>query len=189
MADPIEKRETPLKGLDHRLEALSLLGNHRPAEGSAEAIAAAQVHATLALAENQAAVARLLESTRIELNASNMFKLADSLADEHPLKGAIRNSLLGHLSTAGAVKTDVMLAVRIRDLGLEINAGDDIVVNDPSGEKSLHLLVIDPDNDEWLQLVEDQNMLDKTIDSMRIHEFFECEIRSLRITLKDSPEI
>jgi len=189
MADPIEKRATPLKGQDHHLEALSLLGNHRPAEGSAEAIAAAQVHATLALAEHQAELARLLEATRLELNASNMFKLADSLADEHPLKGAIRNSMLGHLSAGGAVKTDVMLAVRIRDLGLEIKAGDDIVVADPSGEKSLHLLVVDPDNDEWLQLVEDEKLLDRTVDSMKIHEFFGCEIRSLAVTLKDSPTI
>ncbi|MCB5280480.1 hypothetical protein BJQ89_00202 [Arthrobacter sp. ES1] len=189
MADPIEKHDTPLKGLDHGAEALALLGNYRPPAGTAEAIAAAQVHATLALAEAQADVVRMLSMATRELNAGNMFKLADSLPEAHTLRGVIHNGLLGHLTKSGALHTDVMLAVRIKDLGLEVKAGDDLVVGNPDGTKSINLLVIDPDNDEWLLLSDDESVLDKTVDSPRIHELFECEIRSMTVTLKDSPTI
>lgn len=189
MADPIEKQETPLKGLDHRAEAMNLLGNFRPAAGATDAIAAAQVHATLALAEAQADVVRMLGMTTRELNASNMFKLGESLAENHPLRAVIHNGLLGHMTQNGALHTDVMLAVRIKDLGLEVKAGDDILVGNPDGSKTINLLVIDPDNDEWLLLTEDESVLNKTIDSPRIHELFECEIRSMTVTLKDSPTI
>lgn len=189
MADPIEKHETSLKGLDHRAEALNLLGNFRPPAGSPDAIAAAQVHATLALAEAQADVVRMLGMTTREINASNMFKLADSLAENHPLRGVIQNGLLGHLTKSGALQTDVMLAVRIKDLGLEVKAGDDLVVGNPEGTKTINLLVIDQDNDEWLLLTEDEAVLDKTIDSPRIHELFGCEIRTMTVTLKESPTI
>jgi hypothetical protein len=189
MADPIEKHETPLKGLDHRAEAMNLLGNYRPVAGSAEAIAAAQVHATLALAEAQADAVRMLGMTTRELNASNMFKLADSLPEAHTMRGVIHNGLLGHMTKNGALHTDVMLAVRIKDLGLEVKVGDDILVSNPDGTKSINLLVIDPDNDEWLLLTEDESVLDKTIDSPRIHAIFECEIRSMTVTLKESPTI
>ncbi|MEO3931317.1 hypothetical protein WMO79_00695 [Micrococcaceae bacterium Sec7.4] len=189
MADPIEKHETPLKGTDHRAEAMNLLGNFRPVAGSPDAIAAAQVHATLAFAEAQADVVRMLSMTTRELNASNMFKLADSLAENNPLRSVIQNGLLGHLTKSGALQTDVMLAVRIKDLGLEVKAGDDILVGNPDGTKTINLLVIDPDNDEWLLLTEDESVLHKTIDSPRIHALFECEIRSMTVTLKESPTI
>lgn len=189
MADPIEKHETPLKGLDHRAEAMNLLGNYRPVAGTAEAIAAAQVHATLALAEAQADAVRMLGMATRELNAGNMFKLGDSLPEGHSLRSAIHNGLLGHLTKNGALQTDVMLAVRIRDLKLEIKAGDDLVVGNPDGTKTINLIVIDPDNDEWLLLTEDESILNKTIDSPRIHELFGCEIRSMTVTLKDSPTI
>lgn len=189
MADPIEKHDTPLKGLDHRAEAMNLLGNFRPVAGSADAIAAAQVHATLALSEAQADVVRMLGMTTRELNASNMFKLADSLPEAHTMRGVIHNGLLSHMTKNGALHTDVMLAVRIKDLRLEIKAGDDILVGSPDGTKTINLLVIDPDNDEWLLLTEDESVLDKTVDSPRIHDLFECEIRSLTVTLKESPTI
>lgn len=185
MADPIEKQETPLTGMDHRSEALNLLGNYRPVAGSAEAIAAAQVHATLAMAEVQSDIMRLLSVATRELNAGNLFKLADSLPEGHSLRGVIQNGLLGHMTQNGALHTDVMLAVRIKDLGLEIKAGDDILVGSPDGATTINLLVIDPDNDEWLLLGDDDSILDKTVDSPRIHALFECEIRSLTVTLKE----
>lgn len=187
MADPTEKQEAQLQGLDHRAEALGLLGNYRPVAGSTEALAAAQVHATLALAEAQNNILRVLARAAGELNASNMFKLADSLPEGHTLRGVIHNGLLGHLTKSGALHTDVMLAVRIKDLGLEVKAGDDILVGSPDGTTTVCLLVIDPDNDEWLLLGGDDSILDKTVDSPRIHELFGCEIRSLTVTLKDPP--
>lgn len=187
MADPIEKHDIPLKALDHRAEALGLLGNYRPVAGTVEAIAAAQVHATLALAEAQIEAVRIASAAARELNASNLFKLAESLPEGHALKGVIRNGLLGHMAKNGALHTDVMLAVRIKDLGLEVKAGDDIVVGSPDGAKTFSLLVIDPDNDEWLLLSGDDSVLDKTIDSPRLHELFGCEIRSLTVTLKEPP--
>lgn len=190
MAEPIEKHQTPLTGLDHRAEALALLGNFRPIAGTAEALAAAQVHATLAAAEAQAEVARRLAGIDTELNIANMSSLTQTLPADHPLRGILSNVLLQHLhNNTGAIRTDVMLAVRIRDLGLEIKAGDDIVVGNADGSKSLNLLVVDPDNDEWLQLVEDEKIMNKTVDSMKIHEFFGSDIRSLTVTLKDSPTI
>lgn len=189
MADPIEKHETALKSQDHRAEAMALLGDHRPPAGSADAIAAAQVHATLALEATQSDVVRMLSMVTRELNAGNMFKLGDSLPEGHSLRSAIHNGLLGHLTKNGALQTDVMLAVRIKDLRLEIKAGDDIVVGNPDGTKTINLIVIDPDNDEWLLLTEDEGILNKTIDSPRIHELFGCEIRSMTVTLKDSPTI
>jgi hypothetical protein len=105
------------------------------------------------------------------------------------MRGVIHNGLLSHMTKNGALHTDVMLAVRIKDLGLEVKAGDDILVGNPDGTKAINLLVIDPDNDEWLLLTEDESVLDKTIDSPRIHALFECEIRSMTVTLKESPTI
>jgi hypothetical protein len=85
-----------------------------------------------------------------ELNAGNMFKLGDSArgppAQRHPQRPA------GHPTKNGALQTDAGLAVH-QDLKLEIKAGDDIVFN-PSPDHQL--VVIDPDNDEWLLLTEDK---------------------------------
>lgn len=190
MGDPIEKQETtPVKGMDHRAEALSLLGDYRPPAGTAEAIAAAQVHATLALTEVQTDISHLLNMATRELNAGNMFQLAESLPDEHPLKSVIHNGLLSLMTRNGALQTDVMLAVRIKDLGLEVKAGDDLIVSNSDGSMSLTLLAIDPDNDAWLLLGGDESVLDKTVDTPRIHEIFGTEIRSLSVTLKEFPGI
>lgn len=189
MGDPIEKQETPLRGTDHRAEALSLLGEFRPPAGTAEAIAAAQVHATLAVAEAQTDISHLLSMATRELNAGNMFQLAESLPEDHPLKSVIQNGLLNLMTRNGALQTDVMLAVRIKDLGLEIKAGDDLIVGNSDGSMSITLLAVDPDNDAWLLLSGDDSVLDKTVDTPRIHEIFGTEIRSLTVTLKEFPGV
>ncbi|MET3172879.1 UNVERIFIED_ORG: hypothetical protein ABIB52_000707 [Arthrobacter sp. UYCu721] len=189
MADHAEKQETPVKGMDHRAEALALLGNVRPPEGTAEAIASAHVHAMLAMADVQIDISRLLSMSTRELNASNMFKLAATLDKDHPLRAVIHNGLLQHMTRNGALHTDVMLAVRIKDLGLEVKAGDDILVGNSDGTQTYSLLVIDPDNDEWLLLSEDESVLDKTVDSPRIHALFDENVSSLTVTLKEFPNI
>lgn len=189
MADHTEKQQTPVRGMDHRAEALSLLGDIRPPAGTAEAIASAHVHAMLAMADVQVDISRLLSMTTRELNASNMFKLAEILEKDHPLRDAIHNGLLSHLTRNGTVHTDVLLAVRIKDLGLEVKAGDDILIGNSEGTITHSLLVIDPDNDEWLLLSEDDTVLDKTIDSPRLHDLFDADINSLTVTLKEFPGI
>lgn len=188
MADHTKKQKTPIKqGLDHREEALSLLGDIRPAAGIDEAIASAQVHAILALVQVQTDISHLLSMNTRELNASNMFKLAEILDKEHPLRSAIHNGLLSHLTKNGAVNTDVLLAARIKELGLEIKKGDDILVTNSAGTESHSLIVMDPDKDVWLLLTEDDSVLDSTIDTPRLHSLFKESIGSLTITLKETP--
>lgn len=189
MADPVEKQQNPVKGTNHRAEALSLLGDFRPAAGTPEAIAAAQVHATLAQAQAQTDVSHLLSLAIRELNAGNMFKQVDALPADHPLRPVLQNGLLAHMTENGALRTDVMLAVRIRDLGLDIKAGDDLLVSSRSGNKTIHLLAIDPENDAWLLFSDNDAVLDKTIDTPGIHMLFDEEIRSLSITPKEFPNI
>lgn len=79
--------------------------------------------------------------------------------------------------------------MRIKDLGLEVKAGDDILIGNSEGTITHSLLVIDPDNDEWLLLSEDDTVLDKTIDSPRLHDLFDADINSLTVTLKEFPGI
>lgn len=189
MADPIEKRETPIRGTDHQAEAMALLGGHRPPAGTMEALAAAQVHATIALTEAQIETSRLLDAAARELNTANMFKLAETLAEDHPLRAAILDGLLNHVTKNGPLKTDVMLAVRIRDLGLHVKPGDDLVVSNVDGTKSINLLAVDPENDAWLLLSEDQNSVDPLVDTPRIQAMFGEEIRGLSITTPDFPGI
>ncbi|MDQ0733782.1 hypothetical protein [Arthrobacter agilis] len=68
-------------------------------------------------------------------------------------------------------------------------AGDDLLVSNSDGSKTTALLAIDPDQDVWLLLGEDDSVLDKTIDSPRLHTLFDAEIRSLMAPLKDLPNI
>lgn len=187
MAEPIEKREAPVRGIDHRAEALALLGDHRPPAGTAEAIAEAQVHALVAMTDAQTEIARLLSAASSELNTANMFRLAETLPQENPLRSAIIDGLLGHVTRNGPLRTDVMLAVRIRDLGLEIKTGDDIVVGNQAGTKSITLVVIDLDNDVWLHLNGAEGEVDPIVDTPRIQALFDEEIRSLTVTLKENP--
>lgn len=191
MPDHAEDQQTTYsEGANHRAEALALLGNIRPAAGTAEAIASAHVHAMLAMAEAQIDATRLLRMSTKELNASNMFKLAASLENDHPLRAVIHNGLLQHMTRNGGLRTDVMLAVRIKDLGLEVKAGDDILVSNSDGSVSHSLLVIDPDNDDWLLLTRDDDGADNTpVDSPRIHAIFEADINTLSITIKENPVI
>ena len=190
MADHTENQEARVNGLDHRAEALALLGDIRPPVGTAEAIASAQAHAMLAMADAQNDITRLLSMTTRELNASNMFKLAATLEDDHPLRNVIHNGLLQHMTRNGGLHTDVMLAVRIKDLGLEVKAGDDILLSNSDGTMSHSILVIDPDNDEWLLLTRDDEGADNThVDSPRIHALFEEDINSLSVTIKENPVI
>jgi hypothetical protein len=189
MADYTEKQDAPTRGMDHRAEALALLGDFRPPAGSAEAIAAAQVHATLAMTDAQVDISRLLSLATRELNAANMFKLAATLEDDHPLRTVIHNSLLHHLTRDGTVHTDIMLAGRIKQLGLEVKAGDDIVVTSADGTKSLDLLVIDLANDQWLLVGQDLDPDNTTVDSPRIHAMFDEDIRTLSVTLKETPNV
>ena len=187
MADRIEKHEVQTRSIDHQTEALALLGDIRPPAGTSEAIASAQVHATLALAGVQSDIVRLLSMGTRELNASNMFKLAETLDKDHPLRTVIHNGLLSHMTQNGALHTDVTLSVRIKDLGLEVKAGDDIIVGDSDGTKNFELLAVDPDNDEWVLLSSDGSELAKAIDSPRIRALFDEDINTLTITLKESP--
>lgn len=187
MADHTEKQEAPARGIDHRTEALALLGDFRPPAGTAEAIASAQVHATLAMAEAQVDVSRLLSMASRELNASNMFKLAATLEEDHPLRTVIQNGLLHHLTRDGSVHTDIMLAARIKELGLEVKAGDDIVIMNAEGTKSLDLLIIDLAKDQWLLVGQDLDPENTTVDSPRIHSMFDEDIRTLTVTLKETP--
>lgn len=193
MADYTEDPEdNPTEiGLEHRAQALRLLNTVEPHMTNAEAIAAAQVHATLALANVQMDSTRLLAIAAHELNAMNLFKLADTLTDDHPLRTIIHNGMLQHLSKEdGPLHTDIMLQVRIQELALEIKAGDDIVVGNRQGTKIINLLVIDPDKDEWLLLGSDATGTDNTpVNSPRIHALFDDDIRSLTVTLKDSPHL
>lgn len=189
MADPVEKQQNPVKGTNHRAEALSLLGDFRPPAGSADAIAAAQVHATLAQVQAQTDVAHLLSLAIRELNATNMFKQAEVLPEDHPLRPAIQNGLLNHMTQNGVLRTDVMLAVRIQDLGLEVKAGDDLVVATSDGARSIRLLAIDPDEDAWLLMGDDPAVLDRTVDTPKIHSIFNEEIRSLTVTLQQFPNL
>jgi hypothetical protein len=101
----------------------------------------------------------------------------------------IHNGLLSHMTTNGGLHTDVMLAVRIKDLGLEVRPGDDIVVSNSDNTKTHHLLSIDPDNDEWLLFTDDEAGLAKTVDSPHIHTLFDEDISSLTVTLKESPDV
>lgn len=189
MADPIEKQETPAKGMDHRAEAMALLGDYRPPAGTAEAIAAAQVHALIAMTEAQAETSRRLDAAARELNTANMFRLAETLADDHPLRTAILDGLLNHVTRNGPLRTDVMLIVRIKDLGLEVKAGDDLHVGSADGTRGICLLAIDPANDQWLLLNEDETTIDEIVDTPRIQSIFGEEIRSLTVTLKEFPGV
>lgn len=185
-----DQQTTSTEGAHHRAEALGLLGDIRPPAGTAEAIASAHVHAMLAMADAQNDITRLLSMTTRELNASNMFKLAETLEDDHPLRTVIHNGLLQHMTRNGGLRTDVMLAVRIKDLGLEVKAGDDILLSNSDGSLSHSVLVIDPENDEWLLLTRDEEGADNThVDSPRIHALFEEDINTLSVTIKENPVI
>ncbi|GAB5079690.1 hypothetical protein [Arthrobacter sp. AD-310] len=189
MAEHTENQQAPAKGIDHRLEALVLLGGIRPPAGSDEAIASAQVHAMLAMAEAQVDVARLLSMATRELNAANMFKLASVLEEDNPLRTVIQNGLLHHLTRDGAVHTDITLSARIKELGLEVKAGDDIVVTSSDGKESHELLVVDPAGDQWLLLGrEDLDPENAMMTSPRIHAMFDADIRSLMVTVKKIPK-
>jgi len=176
--------------LNHRLEALSLLGDHRPALGSAEAIAAAQVHATLAMVDVNIDISRLLSMATRELNAGNMFTLAGTLKSDHPLRDIIHNGLLEHMTQQGGLHTDLTLAMRIDELGVKVKKGDDIIVTSSNGEQCVTLMVIDPEKDEWLFLRENQNGPDNVeVDSPRIHAIFDEDIRGLSVEIKKWPTL
>jgi hypothetical protein len=171
--------------LNHRLETLALLGDFRPPQGSADAIAAAQVHTTLAMVDIQIDMARLLSMSNRELNASNMFTLAGTLAEDHPLREIIHEGLLAHLTKQGGLHTDLTLGMRVHELKLEIQAGDDIIVTSSNGEQCVSLLVIDPAKDQWLFLRDLGNGPDNfEVDSPRIRAIFDEDIKHLAVSLK-----
>jgi hypothetical protein len=192
MPEETENLTAPHQGFDHRAEAMVLLGDHRPPAGTIEALAAAQVHATLAMAESQHHMTQLLSMGTRELNAANLFRLAATLTDDHPLRTIIHNGLLNHMTKHGALHTDVTLATRIKELGLEVKAGDDIAVGTGDGREYRCFLVIDPDNDEWL-LLSDMDSMDslenpEQVDSPKIHAMFGDDISTLMITIRDTPK-
>jgi hypothetical protein len=174
--------------LDHRLEALSLLGDFRPAAGSPEAIASAQVHATLAMVDVQIDISRLLSMATRELNANNMFTLASTLKDDNPLREIIQDGLMQHMTKQSGLHTDLTLAMRIQELGVKVKKGDDIVVTSSNGEQCVTLMVIDIEKDEWLFLRENQNGPDNVeVNSPRIHDIFDEDIRGLDVAVKKWP--
>ncbi|KIA73364.1 hypothetical protein ANMWB30_22910 [Arthrobacter sp. MWB30] len=183
MTEYTDDQDATSRIANHRLEALALLGPIRPAPGSLEAMTAAQVHATLALVESTTDVVRLLGLGHHELNAANMFRLAESLSDDHPLRNVIQNGLLQHMTRSGALHADVMLAVRIKELGLEVKAGDDIMVGNSEWTQTCHLLVIDPAHDEWLLISNDKYSPDTTVNSPKLNALFNEDISSLMVTI------
>lgn len=182
------ERDAATRALDNRLEALVLLGDYRPPAGSAEALAAAQVHATLALVDVQIDISRLLSMSTRELNAANMFKLAGTLADEHPLRGIIHEGLLQHMTKQGPLHTDITLGLRLQELNINVKPSQDIVVTSSNGEQCIDLMVIDVEKDQWLFLRENQNGPDNVeVDSSRIRAIFDEDIRGLNVEIKKWP--
>lgn len=66
-----------------------------------------------------------------------MFKLAETLQKDHPLRTVIHNGLLNHMTQNGALHTYVMLAVRIKDRGLEIKAPETTSSSETARNESL----------------------------------------------------
>ncbi|WP_104086313.1 hypothetical protein [Arthrobacter sp. GMC3] len=79
---------------------------------------------------------------------------------------------------------DVTLGLRCRQLNLDIKPGDDILVSSTDGDRSITLLVIDAEQDQWLCLRAglDGGPDNIEADSMRIQATFGEDISTLEVT-------
>ncbi|MHA7306523.1 hypothetical protein ACX80E_14985 [Arthrobacter sp. TMN-49] len=127
---------------------------------------------------------RLLSSAVRERKASNLFKLAEPLHTDYPLRQGIHDGLLKPLTEQGGQDTDVTLGLRCQQPGLDIRPGDDMVGSSADGKQSIMLLVIDAEQDQCpcLRTGLDGGSDNIETGSARIQATFGEDISALEVT-------
>lgn len=184
MADDLESSENPQSTTNHFKAAQQRLIVLGDPTSRGDAIALAQVHATLALAQTQAETNAILSATARELNMANLFTFRDSLPEGHPLRDQVVQTYSHMLNGCFAETAEThrtLLADRIEELRLSVAGGDDITLSD--GARVMEVLAVDPSADQWF-IIDSEELPATAHNSQTIAKAFGIDIRSLAITIK-----
>lgn len=153
---------SPQEEINHAEIALNML-DQLPGLDNANTIAAAGVHATLALVQSNARIADLMSQQLIEQETANLFSLQQVMPPDHPTQVPLIHALQhrtigcpGEEDAASSVeKVDTaLLADCLATNELTVTSGD--IVKVMLDGRELEIIVVEPSEDTWLFIQTDE---------------------------------
>lgn len=156
--------DLPLQEETNHAQIAAEVMSHLPGlSDDALIIAAAGVHATLALVQSNTRMADLMAQQLIEQETTNLFAMQKLMPNNHSMQPqlihALQHRTIGcsgeeHLAVSVDKMETKLLADCLADSGLTVTSGDIITITSEGHE--LEIIVVEPSEDTWLFIQTDE---------------------------------